>query len=204
MKPENFSELAALYVLNILDESDCHLVEEAILEFPELEMELAEFRNTTGAIAYSVPHVPMAADLKERLFQRINSEITIIETLKEQATQVTWQPYLIPGIMRGTLNLDEEKREISCFLRCEANIRFPKHQHVGREEIVVLEGDLVIDGELYTSGDRIYSRSNTIHQPETHQGCLLFVKTSLDNRSYALYKLAIIWIRVFGRFRRFA
>ncbi len=204
MKPENFSELAALYVLDILDESDCHLVEEAILEFPELEMELAEFRHTVGAIAYSVPHVPMAADLKERLFQRINSEITTIETLKEQANQVTWQPYLIPGIMRGTLNLDEEKREISCFIRCEGNTRFPKHRHAGREEIVVLEGDLVIDEKLYTTGDRIYSLPNTIHQPETHQGCLLFVKTSLDNRTYTLYKLAIICIRVFDRFRRFA
>ncbi|MBD2604498.1 cupin domain-containing protein [Scytonema hofmannii FACHB-248] len=203
MKPENFSELAALYVLDILDKSDCHLVEEAILEFPELEMELAEFRNSAGAIAYSVPDVPMAADLKERLFQRINSEITTIEALKEQATQVSWQPYLIPGIMRGTLNLDGEKREISCFIRCEANIRFPKHQHAGREEIVVLEGDLVIDGQLYTTGDRIYSLPNTIHQPETQQGCLLFVKTSFDKRTYALYKLAVIWIRVFDRFRRF-
>jgi hypothetical protein len=181
MKPENFSELAALYVLDILDESDCHLVEEAMLKFPELTMELAEFRHTAGAIAYSVPHVPMAADLKERLFQSINSEITTIETLKEQANQVTWQPYLIPGIMRGILNLDEEKREISCFIRCVGNTRFPKHQHGGYELIIVLEGDLVIDGELYTSGDRIYSRSNTIHQPETRQGCLLFVKASIDN-----------------------
>jgi hypothetical protein len=181
MKPENFSELAVLYVLDILDESDCHLVEEAMLQFPDLEMELAEFRNTMGAIGYSVPDVPMAADLKERLFQRINSETTTIEALKEQATQVTWEPYLIAGIMRGILNLDEEKREISCFIRCVANIRFPKHQHGGREEIVVLEGDLVINGELYTSGDRIYSRTNSIHQPETHQGCLLFVKASIDN-----------------------
>jgi ChrR Cupin-like domain len=180
MKPENFSELATLYVLDILDESDCHLVEEAMLQFPDLEMELAEFRHTAGAIAYSVPDVPMVGDLKERLFQRINSETTI-EALKQQATQVTWEPYLIPGIMRGMLSLDEEKREISCFIRCVGNTRFPKHQHGGYELIVVLEGDLVIDGELYTTGDRIYSPTNSIHQPETHQGCLLFVKASIDN-----------------------
>jgi anti-sigma factor ChrR (cupin superfamily) len=58
---------------------------------------------------------------------------------------------------------------------------FPKHQHADNEEIVVLEGDLVIDGQVYHSGDRIYSLPNTVHQPETQTGCLLFVKTSLDD-----------------------
>ncbi|WP_088242689.1 cupin domain-containing protein [Calothrix rhizosoleniae] len=180
MKPENFSELAALYALDILDESDSHVLEETVLEFPELEMELAEFRNAAGAIAYTVPDVTMATDLKERLFQRINGEVSI-DTLKEQAAQVTWKPYSLPGVMIGILNVDEEKREISCFLRCESNVRFPKHGHVGNEEIIILEGNLVIDGKLYTSGDRIYSFSHTVHEPETSQGCLLFLKTSSDS-----------------------
>jgi hypothetical protein len=181
MKPENICELTALYAFDVLDESDCRVVEEAMLEFPELEMELAEFRHAVGAIAYSVPDVPMAGDLKERLFQRIHNDTSNIEALKAQANDVTWEPSLIPGVMLGTLNLDEEKREISCFVRSVGNVRFPKHQHADREEIVVLEGDLVIDGELYTSGDRIYSEPDTIHQPETQQGCLLFLKTSIDD-----------------------
>lgn len=181
MKPEDFHELVPLYAFDILDKSGCHVVEKAILESPELEMELTEFRNAVGAIAYSVPDVPMAVDLKERLFQRINGEITTIETLKQQANQVTWQPDPIPGVMVGRLNLDEERREISCFVRSVGNIRFPKHQHASNEEIMVLEGDLVIDGKLYQSGDRIYSSPDTIHQPETQQGCLLFLKTSIDD-----------------------
>ncbi|MDJ0620102.1 MAG: cupin domain-containing protein [Calothrix sp. MO_192.B10] len=180
MKPENFSELAALYALDILDEPDCHLVEQAVLNSPELKIELVELRNAAGAIAYSVPDVTMAVDLKQRLFQRINSEPSI-EALKEQATQVTWKPYSIAGVMRGILNVDEEKGEISCFLRCAANVRFPQHGHMGNEEIVVLEGDLTIDGKLYTTGDRIYSFSSTIHQPETQEGCLVFLKTSINN-----------------------
>lgn len=177
MQPENFSELAALYALDVLDESDCHVVEETVLEFPELAMELAEFQNAAGAIAYSVPDATMATDLKQRLFQRINGEISI-DTLKAQAAQVNWKPYSIPGVMIGILNLDEEKQEISCFLRCASNVCFPKHGHVGNEEIIILEGDLVIDGELYKSGDRIYSFADTVHEPVTPQGCLLFLKTS--------------------------
>ena len=180
MKPENFSELAALYALDILDESDCQVVEETVLEFPELEMELAEFRNAAGAIAYTVPDVTMATNLKQRLFQSINREV-FIDTIKKQAAQVTWKSYSLPGVMIGILNVDEEKREISCFLRCESNVRFPRHGHIGNEEIIILEGDLVIDGKVYISGDRIYSFSDTIHEPETPQGCLLFLKTCSDS-----------------------
>jgi len=180
MKPENFSELAALYALDILDESDCQVVEETVLEFPELEMELAEFRNAAGAIAYTAPDVIMATNLKQRLFQSINKAVSI-NTLKKQAAQVTWKPYSLPGVMIGILNVDEDKREISCFLRCESDVRFPRHGHFGNEEIIMLEGDLVIDGKVYISGDRIYSFSDTIHEPETPQGCLLFLKTSSES-----------------------
>ena len=181
MTPENIGELTALYALDILDKSDCRGMEEAMVEFPELEMELAELRDAASAIAYTAPDIPMATDLKDRLFQRINTESPEIETLKAQADEVDWQPYQIPGVMVGTLAVDNDKREISCFVRSGENIRFPKHQHADNEEIVVLEGDLVIDGELYTTGDRIYSLPNTIHQPETQQGCLLFLKTSIDD-----------------------
>lgn len=49
----------------------------------------------------------------------------------------------------------------------------------------MLEGDLVIDGELYSSGECIRSVSGSAHQPETYGGCLIFLRTSLDNKVIA-------------------
>ncbi|MBC7972223.1 MAG: anti-sigma factor [Verrucomicrobia bacterium] len=69
-----FCELAPLYALNLLDDDERHWVEAQALENPELAAELAEHQLTVDALPYGTPTVPMAADLKERLFQRLATE----------------------------------------------------------------------------------------------------------------------------------
>jgi len=69
-----FCELAPLYALNLLDDDERHWVEAQALENPELAAELAEHQSTVNALPYGTPTVPMAADLKERLFQRLATE----------------------------------------------------------------------------------------------------------------------------------
>lgn len=189
MKREDFSELAALYALDLLEEQNCGLVEEAIAQFPDLQTELAEFQLAVSAIAYSSPPVPLATNLKDRLFQRIaiseedttTKSTTSVSALKEKAAVVDWEPHSIPGVMIGKLSLDLEKREIVCFVRAKAGMSLPKHRHAGNEEIVVLEGDLVFDGEIYGSGECIRSGPGSAHQPETYGGFLIFLRTSLDD-----------------------
>ncbi|HBB35527.1 MAG TPA: hypothetical protein DDZ80_16850 [Cyanobacteria bacterium UBA8803] len=195
MNQTDFSELAALYALDVLDELACRSVEETIAEFPEWEMELKEFQAAVATLPYSAPLVPMAGDLKERLFERIATLTCVTDTtpvvstsiaqsvqaLKARVAEVSWEPYLIPGVMVGKLDLDVSKREIACFIRAEAGVQFPNHRHAANEEVVVLEGDLVIDGELYGRGECIRSVPGSAHQPETYGGCLIFLRTSLDD-----------------------
>jgi ChrR Cupin-like domain len=189
MNYENFSELASLYALDILEEEYCHEVEDAIAKFPEFEQELAGFQAAVAAIPYTTPLMPMAANLKDRLFQKIEEDISVAKAKNElsvkeliaQAAKVSWQPYSLPGITIGKWKLDLEKREVSCFVRATPGVQFYNHTHAGNEEIVVLEGDLVIDGEKYNIGDRIRSMPGSAHQPETYGGCLIFVQTSLDD-----------------------
>jgi anti-sigma factor RsiW len=73
MQLEKFQKLIALYALDILNESERRQVEEAISTSPALQAQLAEFQSAVDAIAYSASPVPMAANLKDRLFDRINS-----------------------------------------------------------------------------------------------------------------------------------
>jgi ChrR Cupin-like domain len=187
MQLEFFQNLVALYALDLLDESECCIVEDAIASSPELQAELANFQSAAAAIPYSTPPVSMAANLKARLFERIDlqnrePDSTFIETLRKQAANVHWQPYApLPGLETGTLYVDREKQEVAYFVRAKAGLQFPTHYHAGNEEMILLEGDLIVDGQIYTEGAIIRSEPGSSHQPSTVNGCLLFLRSSLKD-----------------------
>jgi hypothetical protein len=66
-----FCELVPLYVLDLLTDSKRLWVERQLLESPELVEELAHYQTAATAIPYGVPVVPMATNLKDRLFARL-------------------------------------------------------------------------------------------------------------------------------------
>jgi mannose-6-phosphate isomerase-like protein (cupin superfamily) len=184
MKNDHLSELLAGYALDALAAEERRGVEQLLDGAPELEAELAEFQRAIAAIPYTVPLVPLASNLKDRLMRRIatSESSSAIDVLKQKAETVNWEPYEPnSGAMLGKLLVDLDKREVQCFIRTVGTTKFPKHRHAHEEELVVLEGDLTIDGQSYQAGDRIYSTSGTTHQPETQSGCLLFLRTSLDD-----------------------
>ncbi|NJO40435.1 MAG: cupin-like domain-containing protein [Cyanobacteria bacterium CRU_2_1] len=191
MERQELLELAALYALNTLDELKQSWVDDHLVDLPELDTELAAFQSTVAAIFYSVPVVSMSVDLKDRLFQRISTESTssspdiaerLVSDLLIQSEQVVWKSYpLAPGVKFGRLYVDPETREVHYFVQAIGAAKFPIHRHVTGEEIVVLDGDLVLDGQVYRRGDRIVSNADTVHQPETQGGCILFLRTSLDD-----------------------
>jgi hypothetical protein len=190
MNRQEFSELVALYALDALDEDSVLTLDRNLAEMPELAAELFEFEEAVAAIAYSIPPMPVAPDLKDRLFQRIAAESTepgvaSVAELLQQAETVTWETYApVPAVQVGTFQLDLEKRQVACFVQAHGPTKFPPHRHASDEEIVVLQGDLLVDGKLYGSGDRIYSEPGTTHQPETLKGCVLYLRTSLDDELF--------------------
>lgn len=206
------------------------------------QQHLQDFEAVTAQLAYAAPLVPMAADLKQRLFDRLAIEelgdaesgaldltaptvsladypefdpgvdpgvdsgvdpgldsadaqpsptqtlsaedLALLTELQECAKTVAWTPYTpVAGVMFGQLSLDVERREIQAFVRSWGGATFPRHRHAGVEEIVVLEGDLLLDDRVYGPGDRIISTPGTHHQPKTLTGCLLYLKASLDDET---------------------
>ncbi|WP_016952981.1 cupin domain-containing protein [Anabaena sp. PCC 7108] len=192
-KDDCFCELAPLYALDIIDDPERHLVEEKIIEYPELAEELAELQEAVAAISYTVPTVPMTTDLKNRLFNKIgisdSSELPISEPIEEislpysfvRSQDLDWQLYRLPGVMVATLHTDLVKREVSGLFRAAAGVRYPLHCHAGVEEMFMLEGDLVIGEEVYGQGDYIRSTPGSMHAPETRGGCMFFFRASLDD-----------------------
>ena len=199
MPDEEFKLLAALFALDTLDESESRAFTEKLQECPELQSELDAFEVAVAAIAYTAPPVPMAPNLKNRLFQRIAelssthaeavNSMPVIPGAAENNTpsvivrsqNVKWSNYKVAGISFANLYVDREKREFTCLMRLEAGVEFPLHRHGGVEEVFMLEGDLEVEGELCHPGDYIRSFPNSIHAPVSRGGCLLLVKTSLKN-----------------------
>jgi anti-sigma factor ChrR (cupin superfamily) len=189
-----FCELAPLYTLDLLDEQERRVVEDRIAECPDLASELAEFQAAVAAIPYSAPPVAMAADLQERLFQRIGQQMPSAECVAQvpsppvvplelvmRSQNLVWQPHSVPGVTLATLHVDPVKREITGLLKAEPGVRYPLHRHRAIEEMFMLEGDLAIAGEVYGAGDYIRSHPGSSHAPETRDGCMFFFRTSLDD-----------------------
>jgi quercetin dioxygenase-like cupin family protein len=196
---EEFNILAALQAFDTIDESESRALEEKLKESPELENELTALEATIAAIGYTAPPIPVAPDLKNRLFQRIaelsitSTEAVNSEPVAEESSninpphfirrshEVKWKSFGVAGISIGRLFADKEKREITSLIRLEPGSEFPLHRHGGVEEIFVLEGDLVVDGEVCCQGDYIRSFPGSIHAPITQSGCVVLVKSSMDN-----------------------
>ncbi|GAB4179760.1 MAG: cupin domain-containing protein [Coleofasciculaceae cyanobacterium] len=195
MNYEQFCELAALYALDVLDEQERQLVEDYIAQFPEHQNELDGFGDAVTAMGYGVPEVMLPANLKERLFERIADEASEpnidvrpippiaadLPLFTVRAADLKWEPHRVPGVTVAKLYEDPVKRELVCLLRAEPGVYYPAHRHATAEEIFMLEGDLAIDEQVYGKGDYIRSAPGSIHSPYTPNGCMFFIRTSLDN-----------------------
>ena len=200
-----FCELAPLYALDLLDLEERLWVEAQVVDCPDLAEELASYQTAVGVIPYSAPIVPMAADLKDRLFDRIDalkenglgldaidtiatpqSKTPPIEPLESEkfairSGDLQWQPHRIEGVECALLFLDSVNRMRSMLVKAAAGVVYPIHQHRGIEEIYMLEGELEIDGQTYLAGDYIRSDPNSIHAPSTNTGCMFLIRSCLDD-----------------------
>ncbi|WP_427159429.1 cupin domain-containing protein [Aliinostoc sp. HNIBRCY26] len=186
-----FCELAPLYALDLLDEQERNWVEQQIAECPELATELAEYELAVTVIPYTTPTVPMAADLKNRLFERLDLDTPEPTPAKEPATppgffavrsqDLNWQPHDVPGVKIAILHIDQVKREVVGLFHAEPGIHYPCHRHAAIEEIYMISGDLMVDEQVYGAGDYIRSEPGSVHSPYTNGGCMFYFRTSMDD-----------------------
>ncbi|PZV16379.1 MAG: anti-sigma factor [Leptolyngbya sp.] len=202
-----FCELAPLYALGLLSEGDRAWVEAQIVIEPDLAIELAEIEAIVAAIPYGNPPIPMAVNLKDRLFQRIGRSVPLTQPAQDPASvfpglvarllersatslinrsevrhqAIKWERYKVPGVTIARLHIDLVKREAVGLFRAEPGVRYPLHHHADVEEIFMLQGDLIIGNKVYGSGDYIRSVPSSSHAPETQGGCMFFFRTSLHD-----------------------
>jgi hypothetical protein len=191
MLPEEFSELMALAALEAVDQEAILLADTYASTSVELEQELAEMRGAVGVIPYGDTPLPISPNLKERLFDRIAAEEaqvskpSAVDMMPFQATrfsEMEWHPHPVPGVTIAVLHANPVTRRLSALVRCQPGVYYPIHRHASIEEILMLEGELICNGNTYGVGDYLLSGSDSAHDPESPDGCLFFVHTSMDDQ----------------------
>ena len=89
----------------------------------------------------------------------------------------------IPGLSWINMSLDLETGCGSYLLRLEPGYSSLPHEHVGHEDFLVVDGELIDDdGSVFRQGDFVSFQPGTIHSSTTRTGCTLAVFLRTANR----------------------
>jgi ChrR Cupin-like domain len=196
--PENpnnycFCDLAPLFSLGVLTAAEQQWVEQQAAAHPDLAAELAQYQLAVTAIPYSAETAPLAANVKERLFDRLHLDLPTAAaptqtplqemlSLVVRSSEWQWLPHPHANATVAILHRDPVRRELVGLLQAPVNLDYPAHRHAGPEEIYMLSGDLQMDGTTYYAGDYIRSAAGSDHGPATSiEGCMFFFRSSMDD-----------------------
>ena len=210
------AEFTALYVLGCLPQAEraefeSHLSEGCLA----CDAELSQVSSDIAALAQnSAQQFP--AGMRERFVARMKTARAKDEgkatsltpgvlfnssgVLIARTEAMDWQAGAIPGIWAKPLFVDKQRQFVTSLVCMEPGTRYAAHRHYGPEELFLLSGDLVVEGQKMRSGDYCHAEAGSIHgQSYTESGCLFVLKASgLDE---VLLRTSRIGCKV-GRARR--
>lgn len=186
-RPDDRQDHAPLHALNALDGQDQiefeRLLEDEGADAQTTRAEVAEFRQTAARLASLARPVPPPAALKAKLMARIQTEPQQTASAGAEftfirASEGTWQE-MAPGMMMKVLYNNPVTRRTTALMRFAAGFRQAPHRHAAVEELFVLEGGCVCEGQALFPGDYHRSAAGTRHHETfTDDGCLLLVTFS--------------------------
>jgi len=91
-----------------------------------------------------------------------------------------WLPLVEEGVDTSGLFVkplrydDENDRTPTFLLKFDPGAKYPYHNHPAGEELIVLKGSCIIEGETLSVGDYLYTPSDFKHSVKSKNGCVLF------------------------------
>ncbi|HEV8593156.1 MAG TPA: cupin domain-containing protein [Pyrinomonadaceae bacterium] len=82
----------------------------------------------------------------------------------------------VPGVFENHVFVNQETGERTVFVRFEPGASYPLHNHPGKEEIVVLEGEVKVGKYQMTAGDYLLTPPEGKHAVTSVVGGLVVVK----------------------------
>jgi quercetin dioxygenase-like cupin family protein len=92
---------------------------------------------------------------------------------------MTWEPAPLPGIFSKLLFNDVNRQYVTQIVRMDPGTTYPSHRHSQVEELYLLEGDLLVEGQKMGPGDYCRGEPESVHgEVYTETGALFFVLSS--------------------------
>ena len=179
-------ELAALYVLGCLSEAERAEFESHLREGCEIcNAEISQVSMDVASLAQN--SAPAISGMRERFLIRMKKEADTSSPAREillnssgmfiaRTEAMNWQAGAAPGIWAKVLFADRHRQSITSLVRMEPGTHYAPHRHHGPEEVFLLSGDLMIDGQQMKSGDYCRAETGSIHgESYTQSGCLFIL-----------------------------
>lgn len=194
-------ELAALIAAGALGGSDLGAAERALARDAGLRAELADLSPAVEALALAAGPVLPPGRVRSRLLEQIAQSATgqrgagrnqvwkqWHDGALNQGLQVVrgdrsdWEETGVPGVRVRRLRVDRPSSSVTMLVQMDRGASYPRHQHNGPEECMVLRGDLHVGDQVMRAGDYQFAPPDTLHGDQwTEEGCLLYVTSSLDD-----------------------
>ena len=126
-------------------------------------------RNPPGS-----SHTPRSTSGCELLVKLNMFDMDDQEQIVLNTHQTPWLPGLVEGLT--VMPLHNFVSEHTALVRWQPGTHFSPHQHLGGEEILVLEGIFEDEFGQYPTGTWMRSPHQSKHQPFNNEGCLILVK----------------------------
>ena len=95
--------------------------------------------------------------------------------LKPKAQQ-SWSATDIEGVSVCSWRENETSGGAS-LVRLKRGVNFPKHNHPGWEEVLILSGQIIVGGQTLSEGDYFYTEAGEIHDVVAEEDTIVFVSS---------------------------
>lgn len=157
--PEEFLEMASLYVLDALLPEEKDAFEERLRTDTALRAEVEELRRVAGMTGFAAEPVTPPEGLRGKVFDAIEPKTPGVlhaapDLLILRSNDMEWRPHpTAPGLLVKPLHIDRERGYITSLIKMDAGAVYPAHIHKDVEEIYVLQGEVELQGTAMGPGD---------------------------------------------------
>jgi len=186
MKENDLQELAAAKAVGALTSPEAAQFEGLVAHDESARAELAGFQDAAAAMAaaWVDPGTP-SPDLRQRVLARIarTPQARPVEApalpkgfhLRRRG-EGEWQTTPYPGVRMKMLAVSPDLGHWTVLVELVPGASFPTHDHDGSEDLLLMSGDLVTEGQTLAPGDFLHAEPRTHHHAlVSPSGCVALV-----------------------------
>ena len=169
------TDAVALYALGALSQHEARSFEAHLAEGCDIcQAELESFEQTVRAVAFSAAEAEPPARVRAELLSTVSKSVPeqTIESVAARglgrfvsilASEGKWTE-LREGVLLKNLHVDQATGIATSLVRMLPGTALPCHQHIGVEQVFVIEGDCNVAGQKLTPGDYHRAEAGSIHE----------------------------------------